>query len=82
MRCDVEGCVFACEGSGRNEPMSMHVTCARQAGFEVRLDDKRDLYFYGMCGKIGLEILPHILTHITTFSLRSSVPTVARHKEG
>lgn len=25
----------------------MHVTCARQAGFEVRLDDKDDIYFYG-----------------------------------
>ena len=44
MRCDREGCVLSTE---TREPTTMHVTCARQAGFEVRLDDKDDIYFYG-----------------------------------
>lgn len=47
MKCDVEGCAFPSDNGGR-DPFTMHVTCARQAGFEVRLDDKNEVFFYGM----------------------------------
>jgi hypothetical protein len=44
MKCDSEHC---CTTSDGKELTVMHVTCARQAGMEVRLDDTDDLYFYG-----------------------------------
>ena len=68
MRCDVDGCVVACDGSGRYDPMYMHVTCARQAGFEVRLDDKSEVYFYGMWGTMSLNNLGSVtLSHVPLF---------------
>lgn len=39
MKCDRENC--SCMIDGKREKLTMHVTCARQAGFEVRADDKR-----------------------------------------
>jgi len=54
MRCDREGCYA---NHDRKDPMSMHVTCARQAGFEVRLDDNQELVFYGTVKTIRYYIL-------------------------
>ena len=39
MKCDHEGCY--CKVRGAYEKTVMHVTCARQAGLEVRVDDTR-----------------------------------------
>lgn len=44
MKCDHEGC---CLPRASKDPTMMHVTCGRQAGFEVRFDDQREVYFYG-----------------------------------
>jgi hypothetical protein len=39
MQCDHAGC--ACKINGVDEKLVVHVTCARQAGLEVRADDDR-----------------------------------------
>lgn len=46
MRCDRQGCCVSAESK---DATMMHVSCARAAGFEVRLDDKKDdrIFFYG-----------------------------------
>jgi PHD-zinc-finger like domain len=44
IKCDREGC---CMSSDDAQQTSFHVTCARQAGLEVRVDDRKDIYFYG-----------------------------------
>jgi hypothetical protein len=46
LRCDREGCCMACDGT---QHTAMHVTCARQAGLEVALDDSEEIYFYRKC---------------------------------
>lgn len=39
MLCDVAGCCYKMNES--DEKLVMHVSCARQAGLEVRVDDER-----------------------------------------
>lgn len=39
MFCDSDDCL--CTINGQREKLVVHVTCARQAGFEVRVDDER-----------------------------------------
>jgi len=46
MRCDRAGCCTTSDGS---QHTVMHVTCARQAGLEVALDDTKEIYFYCKC---------------------------------
>jgi hypothetical protein len=44
MKCNREDC---CTTSDGKERTVMHVTCARQAGLEVRWDEAGELFFYG-----------------------------------
>lgn len=44
MKCDGEHC---CTTNDGKEQTVMHVTCARQAGLEVRVIDTDELFFYG-----------------------------------
>lgn len=39
MHCDISRCT--CNIDGQQEKLVVHVTCARQAGLEVRVDDER-----------------------------------------
>jgi PHD-zinc-finger like domain len=39
MHCDKDDC--SCNINGELEKLVVHVTCARQAGLEVRVDDER-----------------------------------------
>lgn len=39
MQCDTNDC--SCKTNGQKEKLVVHVTCARQAGLEVRVDEDR-----------------------------------------